>query len=543
MMTTTAKPIAAIWWRTSTKAQTESSPETQIREAREMLEAQGYRVPDDYIIGADWHSLSILDCPHMETLLGWVRHGEIQAIGMYHGDRLAGNPGQKMFIVDLCDRYSVKLLARHSPIIEGKEGELLEYVRTWGKEQQVIRAQQASKDGLRDRAKVRGLPASARCPYGYSFATTLTVQGGVERDYTRMVPNEGWHVAGLIWHKALEGIALRKIGRDLYRQGIRTPTGKDQWDQSTISNMLHNPVYAGRYYALRHRAAAPSTRRKTTYGNSSNVKRPVEDWVLLEGVTIEQPIVTWEQFKQIQERLRVNRQNSIRNTRNEYLLRKMIYCEAHGRAYGARRPKRSTGNFYYCRGFHDKAIRVDPCARRTIGGTRLETAVWNKAVELLTDPERVLNELELRRQSHSDAEAHAAEVLAGIEKRLTKVSDMEMELVSMRLNDGVSEEVFERQLALIRAERTWCADEQDRMARQLDDVRQSFATMEQIKDLQERISDKLARATFKDKRFVLEALETRITVAEDGAIRLSFSVPASPEPVDDGSFVLTSPWV
>ena len=66
--------------------------------------------------------------------------------------------------------------------------------------------------------------------------------------------------------------------------------------------------------------------------------------------------------------------------------------------------------------------------------------------------------------------------------------------------------------------------------------------MEQIKVLQERIGDKLARATFKDKRFVLEALETRMTVAEDGAIRLSFSVPVSPEPVDDGAFVLTSPW-
>ncbi len=62
-MTTEEKAVAAIWWRTSTKAQTESSPETQIREAREMLEAQGYSVPDDYIIGADWHSLSILDCP------------------------------------------------------------------------------------------------------------------------------------------------------------------------------------------------------------------------------------------------------------------------------------------------------------------------------------------------------------------------------------------------------------------------------------------------------------------------------------------------
>ena len=50
-MTTTAKPIAAIWWRESTKAQLELSPETQIKESRAKLEAEGYVVPEDRIIG------------------------------------------------------------------------------------------------------------------------------------------------------------------------------------------------------------------------------------------------------------------------------------------------------------------------------------------------------------------------------------------------------------------------------------------------------------------------------------------------------------
>ena len=45
-----------------------------------MMEDQGYVVPDERVIGADWTSLAILDCPKMETLLSWVRHGEIHAI-------------------------------------------------------------------------------------------------------------------------------------------------------------------------------------------------------------------------------------------------------------------------------------------------------------------------------------------------------------------------------------------------------------------------------------------------------------------------------
>lgn len=539
---TTVKPVAAIWWRVSTKAQTDMSPETQILEAREMLEAAGYSVPDDRVIGADWHSLAVLDCPEMETLLGWVRHGEIQAIGMYHGDRLAGNPGQKMFIVDLCDRHGVKLLARHSPIIEGKEGELLEYVRTWGKEQQVIRAQQSSKDALRDRAKVNGLPPTGKAPFGYRFATRRTPQGGIEKDYTCLVRDDDWWVVNLIWQKALEGVSLRRIAKDLYVMGIRSPKGNERWNPTTIASMLHNPAYAGRVYALKHRASAPKTRRGRTYGNTTNIAKPFEEWVLLDRVVVEQPIVEWAQYERMQERLLANKNNSVRNTKNDYLLQRMIHCETHGTVFGARRlTGRRKSVVYRCRGYHEKAVRLDPCVRRSIGGAKLEETIWNKAVELLTDPERVLNELEAGQQSHADLHAQVTDALARVEKRVNQADDKEMRLVSIKLNSGISETIFERQMALLNAERAWCAEERDRLASQLEDSRQRLATTENIRALQDRIGDKLARATFKDKRFVLEALETSIAIAEDGGIRLRFSVPASPEPAGDGAFVLATP--
>ena len=104
------KPIAAIWWRQSTKDQSASN-DTQVNEARAMLEAEGYCVK--YILGQEWHSLSILDAPKMQELLSLVRHTKIKAIGMYHGDRLAGNPAQKAIILDLCEKHGVKLLRAH----------------------------------------------------------------------------------------------------------------------------------------------------------------------------------------------------------------------------------------------------------------------------------------------------------------------------------------------------------------------------------------------------------------------------------------------
>ena len=59
------KRIAAIWWRVSTRAQTDLSPETQINESRALLESKGYEAPEQFITGAVWHSMDTLECPQM----------------------------------------------------------------------------------------------------------------------------------------------------------------------------------------------------------------------------------------------------------------------------------------------------------------------------------------------------------------------------------------------------------------------------------------------------------------------------------------------
>ena len=525
-MTTTERPIAAIWWRVSTKGQTELSPETQVREAREMLEAKGYQVPDQYVTGADWHSLSILDCPAMETMLRWVRHGEVQAVGMYHGDRLAGNPGQKMFIIDLCERHDVRLLSRHSPILDGKEGELLEYVRTWGKEQQVIRAQQASKDGLRDRALVKGLPPCAGAPYGYDFP--LTDDG---RDYSRLTPNMNWPIAQFIWQRALDGVPMRQIIRELHGRGVPTPRGKDLWAVTVIHGILHNPVYAGRYHALRRRSVAPKQRKGETYGNSSQVWKPLEDWTYLPNVTVEQPVVSWAEYLEIQARLQANKRFSRRNARRPYLLRGMILCETHQRNFQGRPREHNKGFMYVCTVVNNKIIPIDPCARKSVGGPTIEREVWDRAVDLLTNPEVILGELDRRREAQAETETSIAESLARAEKRLAANEQAEMELVSLRIRGDVSDSVYERQKSLLKAERTWLGDETERLQRQQARVRQNFVTLEQVQALRDRLGAKLEGADYEAKRFVLEALETQVVVAPDGAMHIRFAVPMPQEQV------------
>ena len=67
----------------------------------------------------------------MQTLLAWTRHDEVSAIGMYQRRPFGRGPWPE----DV-----------HRGSVRASQCAVLEYVRTFGKEQQVIRAQQASKE-------------------------------------------------------------------------------------------------------------------------------------------------------------------------------------------------------------------------------------------------------------------------------------------------------------------------------------------------------------------------------------------------------------
>ena len=89
---------AATWWRVSSSSQMEMSPDTQIQDVSRLLEAEGYRAKPEHILGADWSSPEIMDCPEMQQLIGLVESGTVEAIGVYHPDRLAARPLDRLVL-------------------------------------------------------------------------------------------------------------------------------------------------------------------------------------------------------------------------------------------------------------------------------------------------------------------------------------------------------------------------------------------------------------------------------------------------------------
>jgi site-specific DNA recombinase len=71
-----------------------------------------------------------------------------------------------------------------------------------------------------------------------------------------VIPHEAVVVAEMFRRYADEGAAIADLRRWLEDQGVRTRTGKEQWDRSVIWGMLRNPPTPGPRCSARRR---PST--------------------------------------------------------------------------------------------------------------------------------------------------------------------------------------------------------------------------------------------------------------------------------------------
>jgi hypothetical protein len=132
------------------------------------------------------------------------------------------------------------------------------------------------KGGLRDRAKLHGLPTTGKPPYGYKFMYTI-IKGKKTPLNLEPVP-ETYPIACKIWRWALDGTPIRRICVNLVTEGIPAPRGGQNWGTNTVHNILKKPIYGGRFFALKYEARRPEHRLKPhTYGNSSQHIRPVEE--------------------------------------------------------------------------------------------------------------------------------------------------------------------------------------------------------------------------------------------------------------------------
>jgi hypothetical protein len=234
---------------------------------------------------------------------------------------------------------------------------------------------------------------------------------------------------------------------------------------------------------------------------------------------VEKTIITEEQYEWILRRLEQNKLNAKRNSKRDYLLRSMIHYEGDNlRYYGVDIRHMSWAYKYIPRD------RNKDNPRTYLPGRKVESLVEAKAREILTSNEVLECELGWRKGIIDGSIAKLEGQLKRLDRKWNDNANAESELVGLRIRGKVSDEPYDRQQSLLLTERRWIIEERERIENQLSKLRQNSVALVNLEHLRGQVEQKLASAEFADRRFVLEALGTKVIVTTDGKVEVEFTI-------------------
>lgn len=303
--------------------------------------------------------------------------------------------------------------------------------------------------------------------------------------------------------------------KELRKRGILSPKGREYWPEPTIFLILTGSVNYGVYRALRRQSVEPASRRGNTYGKSSTRRM---QGIPLPNIVVEKPIITEAQHEWIQDRLAQNKRNASRNGKRQYLLRGMIYYEGDNLRYYGRDIRHISWAYRY----NHRGKNGNP--RAYLPGRKTEALVEAKAREVLTSNEVIEQELGWRGAAIEETRSKLESELKRLDRKSNENLNSETELVSLKTHGRVSDEAYDRERGLLLAERKWVSEERERITQRLADLRKQSVSLVSLDQLRQQMAERLFSDKFEDRRFILEALRTRVIVTEDGATDVEFTI-------------------
>lgn len=226
--------------------------------------------------------------------------------------------------------------------------------------------------GKREKAR-QGKFFGGKALYGYTWDET-TKQYEVVEDEAKVIR--------LIFNFCLQGLSIRRIPDYLTKLGYPTPVDSkgyrhrrksNKWATSTIRRILTNSTYAGEFVRWKYKRFD-----KHTLG-----LRPKDEWVLSQAPMIISPDV----FEQAHEALTSRKALSSRNSKREYLLSGLIYCESCACKMTGECSMSHNGEarYYVCANGRRRHLDKE-CPKRSIKAEEIELSVWEEIKKLLKSP-------------------------------------------------------------------------------------------------------------------------------------------------------------
>jgi hypothetical protein len=239
------------------------------------------------------------------------------------------------------------------------------------------------------------------------------------------------------------------------------------------------------------------------------------------------PIVSTEEWQQVQANMKRNKEESQVNRNGFYMLAGMVFCSHDGRRWcGYRAGKGKEHVWYYrCTLAKGHGYSDGSCPLHKLNGPKLEQEVWDSFIAFLDDPEKYMVEMARLRGSNTstldDVQATIKTLEGKLNKVYSKVYSMETELALKNVRGDLSNEAYHRAGAMLKAEGNHYQEEIARQQSTLAALEQSRDALDTLVTLRNQILGKLQDATLETRRWVLQSFGTRIIVGPQGIEEIS----------------------
>jgi DNA invertase Pin-like site-specific DNA recombinase len=203
----------------------------QLVDCEQLADRRRWTVVERYL-DSDISAYSGKRRPEYLRMLDDIEAGAVQAVVVYHADRLHRHPRELEDFIDLCQRTKTKIATVSGDLdLSTHEGQLL--ARITG----AVARKESDDKSRRIRRKHEELATAGKIsgggtrPYGY------------EADKRTVRPEEA-EVIRECARRAIAGESLRSICNALNERGIVTVTGKP-WTSQTLRRMLMSPRLSG----------------------------------------------------------------------------------------------------------------------------------------------------------------------------------------------------------------------------------------------------------------------------------------------------------
>jgi len=520
MMSDTALCVA-LYARVSSDHQAKAATiESQLSALEDRISQDNYVLDVELRFLDDGYSGSTLLRPALEQLRDVAYADAIDILYVHSPDRLARRYAYQVLLIDEFKKAGVEIIFLNHAINDSPEDELLLQMQGMIAEYERAKIMERSRRGKRHAAQRGSVNVLSGAPYGYRYVSVKETGGDARYEIISEEARIAIQVYEWIGRDAL---SIGEVRRRLHEQGIKTKTGKEWWDRTTIWGMLKNPAYKGSAGFGKTRIGERKPQLRPQRGQAEQPRKAYSVYTTSaeEQESIPVPaLVSEELFDAVAEQLAENKKRYRQGRRGaKYLLQGLLKCDCCSYSFYGKPARGGRANGKFRRYTYYRCIGMDGyrfggnriCDNKQVRTSVLEEAVWEDVSDLLRDPERIQKEYQ-RRLTNDDQSGLA---LKQNEITINKVKRAIARLIDAYQDDLVSKKEFEPRVRQNKIKLAQLQEEQAKLKTRTNEQKDLQSVINHLDEFANQLTDGIEKLSWSDKREVIRALVKRVEVGKE----------------------------